>query len=84
MAMAGEYENPQVIAALRLKYHLDEPVPVQYALWVKDILHGDLGASLRTDVPVTTLIAQKLPVTLQLAVMAMIIAVGIGVPLGAP
>jgi peptide/nickel transport system permease protein len=82
MAMAGEDQNPQVIAALRLKYHLDEPVPVQYALWVKDILHGDLGASLRTDVPVTTLIAQKLPVTLQLAVMAMIIAVGIGVPLG--
>jgi peptide/nickel transport system permease protein len=82
MAMAGEDQNPQVIAALRLKYHLDEPVPVQYALWVKDILHGNLGASLRTDVPVTTLIAQKLPVTLQLAVMAMIFAVGIGVPLG--
>jgi peptide/nickel transport system permease protein len=55
---------------------------VQYALWVKDILHGDLGASLRTDVPVTKLIAQKLPVTLQLAVMAMIFAIGIGMPLG--
>jgi peptide/nickel transport system permease protein len=82
LAMAGEDQNPQVIATLRLKYHLDEPVPVQYALWVRDIFHGDLGASLRTDVPVTKLIAQKLPVTLQLAVMAMIIAVGIGIPLG--
>jgi len=82
LAMAGEDQNPQVIAALRLKYHLDEPVPVQYALWVRDILHGDLGASLRTDVPVTRLIAQKLPVTLQLAVMAMIFAIGIGLPLG--
>jgi peptide/nickel transport system permease protein len=82
LAMAGEDQNPQVIATLRLKYHLDEPVPVQYALWVKDILHGDLGASLRTDVPVTKLIAQKLPVTLQLAVMAMIFAIGIGMPLG--
>jgi peptide/nickel transport system permease protein len=82
LAMAGEDQNPQVIATLRLKYHLDEPVPVQYALWVKDIVHGDLGASLRTDVPVTKLIAQKLPVTLQLAIMAMIFAVGIGVPLG--
>lgn len=82
LAMAGEDQNPQVIATLRLKYHLDEPVPVQYALWVRDILHGDLGASLRTDVPVTKLIAQKLPVTLQLAVMAMIFAVGIGIPLG--
>jgi peptide/nickel transport system permease protein len=82
LAMAGEDQNPQVIATLRAKYHLDEPVPVQYALWVKDISRGDLGASLRTDVPVTTLIAQKLPVTLQLAVMAMIFAIGIGVPLG--
>jgi peptide/nickel transport system permease protein len=82
MAMAGEDQNPQVIATLRLKYHLDEPVPIQYALWVRDILHGDLGASLRTDVPVTKLIAQKLPVTLQLAVMAMIFAMGIGIPLG--
>jgi peptide/nickel transport system permease protein len=44
--------------------------------------HGDLGASLRTDVPVTSLIAQKLPVTLQLAVMSMILAIGIGMPLG--
>jgi len=82
LAMAGEDQNPQVIATLRAKYHLDEPVPVQYGLWIRDIVHGDLGASLRTDVPVTTLIAQKLPVTLQLAVMAMILAVLIGLPLG--
>jgi peptide/nickel transport system permease protein len=82
LAMAGEDQNPQVIAVLRVKYHLDRPVPVQYAYWVRDILHGNLGASLRTDVPVRTLIAQKLPVTLQLAVMGMIFAIGIGVPLG--
>jgi peptide/nickel transport system permease protein len=82
LALAGEDQNPQVIATLRAKYHLDESVPVQYGLWVRDIVRGDLGASLRTDVPVTTLIAQKLPVTLQLAVMAMILAVLIGLPLG--
>jgi len=82
LAMAGEDQNPQVIAALRLKYHLDEPVPTQYLLWMKDLLHGNLGASLRTDVPVTELIAQKLPVTLQLAVMGMIIAIAIGLPAG--
>ena len=81
-AMAGEDQDPQLIASLRVKYHLDEPVPTQYALWVRDVVHGDLGASLRTDVPVTSLIAQKLPVTLQLAVMAMIFAIGIGLPLG--
>jgi peptide/nickel transport system permease protein len=82
MAMAGEDQNPQVIAVLRLKYHLDEPVPVQYLLWMRDLAHGDLGASLRTGVAVTTLIAQKLPVTLQLAAMGMLIALGIGIPLG--
>jgi peptide/nickel transport system permease protein len=82
LAMAGEDQNPQVIAVLRVKYHLDRPVPVQYGYWVRDMLHGDLGASLRTDVPVTTLIAQKLPVTIQLAIMGMIFAIGIGIPLG--
>jgi peptide/nickel transport system permease protein len=82
LALAGEDQNPQVIATLRAKYHLDQPVPVQYALWVRDVAHGNLGASLRTDVPVTSLIAQKLPVTLQLAVMSMILAIGIGMPLG--
>ena len=61
MAMAGEDQNPEVIATLRVKYHLDQPVPVQYVLWMRDVLHGDLGASLRTDVPVTKLIVQKLP-----------------------
>lgn len=82
LAMAGEDQDAQVIATLRAKYHLDEPVPVQYALWVRDVAHGDLGTSLRTDVPVTSLIAQKLPVTIQLAVMAMIFALGIGIPAG--
>jgi peptide/nickel transport system permease protein len=82
LALAGEDQNPQVIATLRAKYHLDQPVPVQYALWVREVAHGNLGASLRTDVPVTSLIAQKLPVTLQLAVMSMMLAIGIGMPLG--
>jgi peptide/nickel transport system permease protein len=82
MAMAGEDQDPQLIASLRAKYHLDEPVPTQYVLWVKDVLHGNLGVSLRTDVPVTSLIAQKLPVTIQLAVMGMIFAIGIGIPAG--
>ena len=82
LAMAGEDQDPQVIATLRHQYHLDRPVPVQYVLWVKGLLHGDLGTSLRTNVPVSQLIAQKLPVTLQLAVLAMIIAIGIGVTAG--
>lgn len=82
LAMAGEDQNPQVIAALREKYHLDKPLPTQYALWIGDVLRGDLGNSLRTGEPVTTLIAQKLPVTLQLAMFGLVIAIGIGIPLG--
>ncbi|MBN4667344.1 ABC transporter permease [Pandoraea nosoerga] len=82
LAMAGEDQNPQVIAALREKYHLDKPLPTQYALWMGDVLRGDLGRSLRTGEPVTRLIAQKLPVTLQLAAFGLAIAIGIGIPLG--
>jgi len=82
LTMAGEERDPAVLEFLRHKYQLDAPLPVQYWAWVTNVLHGDLGNSLRTDVPVTQLIAHKLPVTLQLAVMAMIFAIVIGVPMG--
>ncbi|VVE09278.1 peptide ABC transporter [Pandoraea eparura] len=82
LAMAGEDQNPQVIAALREQYHLDKPLPTQYALWMGDVLRGNLGNSLRTGEPVRELIAQKLPVTLQLATFGLLIAIGIGIPLG--
>lgn len=82
LAMAGEDQNPQVIAALREQYHLDKPLPTQYALWMGDVLRGNLGNSLRTGEPVRDLIAQKLPVTLQLATFGLLIAIGIGIPLG--
>ena len=81
-ALAGESPDPQVIAYLQHQYHLDLPIPQQYVYWVRDVLHGDLGQSLRTGVPVRTLIAQKLPITIQLAIMAVIIAVVIGIPMG--
>jgi peptide/nickel transport system permease protein len=82
LAMAGEDKDPEVIAAIRARYHLDQPIPVQYLFWIKGVLSGDLGQSIRLNVPVLDLIAQKLPVTLQLAVMAMVIALVIGVTAG--
>lgn len=82
LTLAGEERDPAVIEFLREKYRLNDPLPVQYGAWVWNVLQGDFGVSLRTDVPVTTLVAQKLPVTIQLAVMAMIIAIVIGVPAG--
>ncbi|ANN67439.1 ABC transporter permease [Bordetella bronchialis] len=82
LTLAGEERDPAVLDYLREKYHLDDPLPVQYVAWVRQVATGDLGKSLRTDVPVTSLIAQKLPVTLQLAAMAMIIALLVGIPTG--
>src|SRR5215468_1156577 len=80
--MAGEERDPAVIAQIRAQYRLDQPIPVQYVYWVKGVLAGDFGESLRIKVPVRELIRQKLPVTLQLASMAIVIAVLIGIPAG--
>lgn len=82
LALAGEDRNPEMLEFLRAKYHLNDPIYVQYFNWVWNALQGDLGISLRTNQNVTTLIAQKLPVTIQLAVMALFFAVVIGIPAG--
>ena len=82
LTLAGEERDPAVLEYLREKYRLDDPLPMQYLAWLGQVAQGDLGVSLRTDVPVLTLIAQKLPVTLQLAAMAMFFALAIGIPAG--
>lgn len=82
LVMAGEERDPAVIALLREKYHMNEPIPVQYLYWAGDVLRGDLGISLRTNEPVLSLIASKLPVTIQLAIMSMVFAILIGIPAG--
>ncbi|PYE87915.1 ABC transporter permease [Phyllobacterium leguminum] len=82
LAMAGEDRDPQTIAYLQEKYRLNDPVPVQYYVWLKQILSGDFGLSIRTEKAVLELIAQKLPVTIQLAAFAMVVALLIGVPAG--
>src|SRR6266851_3024247 len=63
LALAGEERDPSVIAFLREKYHLDEPFPVRYALWIGGVVHGDLGESIRIKRPVLELVLEKLPVT---------------------
>jgi len=82
MVLAGEERDPTVIAHLRETMHLDQPFPVRYLYWLRGVLHGDLGESLRMQQPVGTLIAQKLPVTLELACIAIVIALTIGIPAG--
>ena len=82
LAMAGEERDPQVLEQLREKYRLNDPVIYQYGYWLQGVAKGDLGVSLRTNQPVLTLVAEKLPVTIQLAVMSMIFAFAIGIPMG--
>jgi peptide/nickel transport system permease protein len=82
LAMAGEDRDPQAIAFIRAKYHFDQPLPVRYGLWVAAVLHGDLGVSIRINRPVLDLVLEKLPVTAELAGLAMCIAVFIGIPAG--
>jgi len=82
LALAGEDRDPQTIEYLRGKYHLNDPVPVQYLRWAGDALRGDLGISLKTNQPVLKLIGDKLPVTVQLALMSIFFAFVIGIPMG--
>ncbi len=82
LIIAGEQRDPEVIAFIRERYRLDDPVPVQYVAWLAQVLRGDLGQSIRTNQPVTQLIWQKLPVTVELALLSMLVALLIALPVG--
>jgi peptide/nickel transport system permease protein len=82
VALTAETSNPEVEATLRAEYGLDKPVPVQYAAWMGHALQGDLGTSPKTGLPVSQTIAERLPITLELTVLALLVALAIGVPIG--
>jgi len=82
MILAGEERDPTVIAHLHEKLHLDDPLPVRYLYWVGGVLRGDLGESVRIQKPVLDLVAEKLPVTIELAALAIVIALTIGITAG--
>ncbi len=82
LVMAGEERDPVVLEQIRRQYRLDQPLPMQYLHWVGNALTGDLGESMRIKRPVADLVREKLPVTLQLALMAFVIALLIGIPAG--
>ena len=82
LALAGEERDPVVLAQMRESLGFNDPLIVQYLRWIGGAVTGDLGTSLRTGQPVMELIGQKLPVTIQLAVMALAIAFVFGVPAG--
>lgn len=79
-AMLGDDATPEQVAELTKSLGLDQPFPVRYADWIGAALQGDLGESMRMGMPVSDAIAQRFPVTLQIALMAIVIAVAIAVP----
>ncbi len=80
--MAGTDADAAGLEEIREKYGLKDPVPVQYLRWLGLALRGDLGESIRTRASVTGTVAKKLPITIQLAAFAILIAVGIAIPAG--
>ena len=80
--MAGTEADAAGLEEIRQKYGLRDPVPVQYLKWAGRALRGDLGESIRTKEPVLRLIRQKLPITLQLALYSLVIALLIAIPAG--
>lgn len=81
ITILGENATPDQIAAVRADLGLDLPVLEQYWNWLMGFFQGDLGVSFRTGVPVTDSIIQRLPVSVQLMVLAQIIAIGVAMPL---
>lgn len=74
--------TPEVRATLRKMFGLTDPLPVQYLHWLTDVLRGDLGYSFRSRLPVTQLMGRSLPITMELAALAMLLSAAVALPLG--
>jgi peptide/nickel transport system permease protein len=81
-AMSSEGASPEVLAQIRQSYGLDQPLPVQYLDWVGHLLTGDLGKSPQTGLSVSAVLASRIPVTLELAGVALLLALLFGIPIG--
>lgn len=82
LVMAGEERDPKVLEELRELYRMNDPIPLQFLAWLREVLGGNFGVSMRTGEPVIKLVAQTLPVTIQIAVASILIALAIGIPMG--
>lgn len=80
--LAGEDARPEDVAAIRANYGLDQPLHIQYAVWLANALHGDLGRSIVTRRPVLNEVLARLPSTIELAFSALLIAVLAGMAVG--
>jgi peptide/nickel transport system permease protein len=82
LALAGEERTPEALAQIRQRYGLNDPLPVQYWRWVTLAVRGQLGESVRTGLDVTEIMLQRLPVTLELTFLSVLIALALGIPAG--
>jgi peptide/nickel transport system permease protein len=81
VVLLGENATPEAVARMEAELGLDQPLFVQYIQWLGDVVQGDLGTSLLTHQPVIDAILQRLPVTVELAVLAEVIALGVAIPM---
>jgi peptide/nickel transport system permease protein len=81
-AILGEKATQKICEEFNHRHGLDRPIPVQFAIYINEIIHGDLGTSLKYGKPVTDLIIERLPTTLELSLAAMAFSVVVGIPLG--
>ena len=80
--MLGEEATQIDIDRLNRLYGFDQPLPVQYLRWINNALQGDLGLSIRQQLPVAQLVSERMPATIELAMWSLAIAIGVGIPLG--
>ena len=80
--LGAENATPEAIAAVRSELNLDDPLPVRYLHWIGDALTGDFGRSYRTNEPVSQAIIERLPVTAEIGILAIAIALAIAIPVG--
>ena len=80
--LGAENATPEAIAAVRADLGLDDPLPVRYLAWIGDALTGDFGRSYRTNEPVSEAIIDRLPVTAEIGILAILIALAIAIPVG--
>lgn len=81
-AMLGEKANPTVCQRFNHEKGFDRPIPVQFVIYMRDVLQGDLGDSIRFKRPVTQIILERLPVTIELGLASLVIAILLGIPAG--
>ena len=81
-AMLGEKATAEVCERFRSERGLDKPIYVQFWIYLKDIVQGDFGTSIRFSRPVTQILIERLPTTIELGLIALIIATVVGIPLG--